>query len=322
MAGVMEKRRFKDIDLSVLMLGTVQFGLPYGIANRTGQPSPAEVTRIIAAAADAGVTALDTAAIYGTAEEVLGAALAELGLRDRMSVVSKVVQMADEGVGAREADRIVEDSVTRSLEKLRLQQLPVCLFHLETNWLHYADSLLRLKEKGLVRHVGASVNFPAAARTIIEGGAAEALQMPTSVLDHRFLRQGIPVIAASRGTALFVRSIYLQGLLLQPEEDVLPEHAPVIPVRRALQELAAEAGMGLAELAVRYLLSLPGITCLVVGMETVEQLRENAALFSRGPLPPDLSARVPQVVPDLPDSILFPGRWSRKMQTPRPVTGA
>ena len=317
----MQKRRFQDSELSVLMLGTVQFGLPYGIANRSGQPSPSEVTRIIAAAVEGGVNALDTAALYGTSEQVLGAAIAELGLRDSLFVTTKVIQIADQGVTARQADAIVEQSVKRSLQRLRLDVLPLCLFHLEGNWLRYADSLLRLKEKGLVRRVGSSVVFPGPAREIISGGKAEAIQMPSSILDHRFLRQGIPALAASRGTTLFARSIYLQGLLLMPETDVMAEHAAVIPVRRALEALAREAGMSTPELAVRYMLSLDGITCLVVGVDTEAQMRENTALFSRGPLPADLCIRIERAVPDLPDTILNPGTWSKKMAAPPPVTG-
>ncbi len=318
----MQKRRFADRDLSALMLGTAQFGLRYGIANRTGQPSPAEVTRILAAAVEGGVNALDTAAVYGTSEEVLGGALAELGLRDSLVIETKVTQMADEGIGSKEADAIVEKSVTASLRKLRLGQVPLCLFHLETNWLRYSESLLKMKEKGLVKHVGSSVNFPGPARQILQSGRAEAVQMPTSVLDHRFLGQGLPDLAASRGAALFARSIYLQGLLLMPEKDMLAEHASVLPVRRALQGIADEAGMGLAELAVRYVLSIRGITCLVVGVDTVEQMRENVALFDRGPLPDEVRRRVEAAVPELPDSILYPGNWSKKMPDPRRVTTA
>ncbi len=303
------------------MLGTVQFGLAYGIANRTGQPSPAEVTRIVAAAVEGGVNALDTASIYGTSEEVLGSVLRELGLHDRVVVATKVAQMSNEGISPRQADAIVERSVTTSLRKLGLERLPICLFHLEQNWLRYADSLLRLKEKGLVLHAGSSVNFPGPAREILSGGRAEVVQMPTSILDHRFLRQGLPAFAGSRAAALFARSIYLQGLLLMPEKDVMAEHASVIPVRRALEGIARGAGMGLAELAVRSMLSVQGITCLVVGVDTAEQMRENVALFDRGPLGADLLARIEAAVPDLPDTILYPGNWSKKMPAPKPLTG-
>ena len=71
--------------LSRLMLGTVQFGMPYGVANRTGQPSYPDVVAILAAAVEGGVNCFDTAAAYGTSEDVLGRALRELGIADRVT---------------------------------------------------------------------------------------------------------------------------------------------------------------------------------------------------------------------------------------------
>ena len=80
--------------------------------------------------------------------------------------------------------------------------------------------------------------------------------------------------------------------------------------------------MWLAELAVRYVLSLRGVTCAVVGAETVRQVRENTALFCRGPLDGELCARIEAAVPDLPNAILYPGNWSKKMAAPEPVSRA
>jgi len=315
-----ETRAFRDLRFSTLVLGTVQLGLPYGIANTTGQPAFLDVLDILSAAVEGGVTCLDTAAVYGESETVLGKALAELGLTDTMIVATKVTQLAAEGISARQADGIVEQSVLRSLRNLRRDRLDLCLFHLEGNFLLYADSLLKMREKGLVRYVGSSVNFPGPAAEILRTGRAEALQMPTSILDHRFLRAGIPALAAGCNAALFVRSIYLQGLLLMPEASIPAEQAAVIPVRHALESIAADAGMGLRELAVRHMLSVPGITALVVGVETAQQMRDNVTLFGKGPLDDALRARVDQAVPDLPDAILFPGTWAKKM-TVKPVTG-
>ena len=97
------------------MLGTVQLGLPYGIANRTGQPSYQEARDILACAYEGGVNCLDTAAIYGTSEEVLGRALAELGIAEEMTIVSKVHHMA-QGLDVATAAAIVEESVVQSLK--------------------------------------------------------------------------------------------------------------------------------------------------------------------------------------------------------------
>jgi aryl-alcohol dehydrogenase-like predicted oxidoreductase len=309
----MESRRYAEFDLSRLMLGTVQLGLPYGIANRTGQPSYQEARDIIACAYEGGVNCLDTAAVYGSSEEVLGRALAELRIADKMIVVSKVHHMA-QGLDAATAAAIVEESVVQSLKRLRLETLPVCLFHIEGNFA-YVETLLRLRERGLVRHVGSSVMTPAATTAIVRSGLAEALQIPTSILDRRFSHPdgGIIRQAADRGIAVFVRSIYLQGLLLMPEEDILAELAEVIPVRRRLEALADEAGMHLSELAVRYVLGLDGVTCSVVGIETLEQMQQNVAMFAKGPLDARLRQAVEAAVPDLPDKILMPNQWSRRM---------
>jgi len=309
----MEKKQFAEFTLSRLMLGTVQLGLPYGIANRTGQPSYQEARGILAAAYEGGVNCLDTAAAYGTSEEVLGRALADLGIADKMTIVTKVHHMA-QGLDAATAAAIIEESVVQSLRRLRLEALPICIFHIEENFC-YADALLRLKERGLVRHIGSSVMTPAATAAIVESGLAEAVQIPTSVLDHRYSHPAGGVIrrAAQAGMAVFIRSIYLQGLLLIAEENLPGELAAVIPVRRRLAALAAEAGISLSELAVRYVLSLDGVMCGVVGIETVEQMRQNLAMFTKGPLDAGLRQAVEAAVPDLPDKILMPSQWSKRM---------
>jgi len=244
----------------------------------------------------------------------LGRALTELDIVDKMTIVSKVHHMA-QGLDAATAAALVEESVLQSLRRLRLEVLPICLFHIEENF-PYVEALLRLKERGLVEYTGSSVMTPAATARIVATGVAEALQIPTSVLDRRYSHPAGGVIrqAAERGIAIFIRSIYLQGLLLQPEEDLRLELVGVLPVRRRLAALAAEAGMGLSELAVRYVLGLDGVTCGVVGIETLDQMRQNLVIFEKGPLDPELRQQVEAAVPALPDKILMPNQWPKRME--------
>jgi aryl-alcohol dehydrogenase-like predicted oxidoreductase len=314
----MEHRQFAEFPLSRLMLGTVQLGLPYGIANRTGQPSYQVARDIIACAYEGGVNCLDTASAYGASEEVLGCALADLGIADRMIVVTKIPHMA-QGLDVSTAAAIVEESVGQSLRRLRLETLPICLFHAEENFT-YVDTLLELRERGLVQHIGSSVMTPARTAAIIDSGLPEALQVPTSVLDRRFSHPngGLIARAATRNVAVFVRSIYLQGLLLMPEPEIMQELSEVFPARRRLEAVGTGAGMSLSELAVRYVLSLDGVTSAVVGVETVEQMRQNLAMFAKGPLDAGLRQAVEEAVPDLPDHILMPNQWSRRMADVEP----
>lgn len=109
--------------------------------------------------------------------------------------------------------------------------------------------------------------------------------------------------------AVFVRSVFLQGLIVMPIEEIALELQEVVPVRRTLQRIADEAGLTIPEMALRYGLSLPGVTGVLTGVETVEQMRANIAITARGPLPSDVVEAISNAVPDLPDTILFPWHW-------------
>lgn len=303
----MKTTLFSGYNLSQFTLGTVQFGQSYGIANKTGRPSFEAVCKILEQALAGGVNCLDTAASYGESEEVIGKALEELDIAGQMVVVTKVAAMDDDLQPAR-ADYLVEQSVVSSLQRLRLDVLPLCLFHAEHNAV-YADSLLKMKEKGLVEHVGISVNSPEWALKAVRSGTFEAMQIPTSLLDLRYHRQGVFIEAKRRGMALFVRSVFLQGLVFLPEPEIPAQLAPVIEVRRRLEKIAAGAGMGLADLAVRFVMGLEGADCLVMGLETLEQLQANLKVFAQGPLGPELMRAVMDAVPQLPDNVIVPFLW-------------
>lgn len=297
----METIRWAEYELSRLALGTVQFGMRYGIANRNGQPSFDEVCSILRLAHESGVNCLDTASAYGTSEEVLGKALRELGLRERMVVVTKIAP------ASKPAD--VAASVELSLERLGLTCLPLVLFHREAN-MEYVGELERCCERGLVRHIGMSCDGdPESAAALIGSGRLKAVQVPASMLDRRNAGAGNFREAARRGMAVFIRSVYLQGLLLMPEESVPVPLRSVLPARRRLESLAKDAGMTLACMAVRYMLGQEGVTCVLAGVESAAQLRENIAMVKEGPLPADLIRAVEQAAPQPADDLIIPARW-------------
>ena len=300
-----------DLGFSRLALGTVQFGLPYGVANRVGQPSFAQVCDILAYAVAHGVTTLDTAAGYGESEAVLGRALREIGALEQTIIVSKTrkVSQMDQERTARNIERWFRESVESSLRKLGLESLPVCLFHDPLD-VEYMDILLELKEEGLVQHTGVSLGEPEQMPRLLSTPGVEAVQISLNMLDRRILEADDLLRAAEAGVAVFVRSIYLQGLLVMPIEEIMPALQEVVPVRRALQRIAEEAGLTMPEMALRYGLSLPGVTSVLTGVETLEQVKTNVAIAARGPLPAEIVAAIEEAVPDLSDTlILRPWLW-------------
>ncbi len=154
-------------------IGTAQFGIPsYGIANRVGKPPYEALREIVRRAFECGATGLDTAAEYGESENLLGRILEELELKQAAFVCSKIshLEVTEDG-------RFVRKSVIRSLRRLRLETLPLCMLH-RAEHLEYTDALIALKEEGLIRYAGVSVYTPEQAVQAIETPGIDAIQHP------------------------------------------------------------------------------------------------------------------------------------------------
>jgi len=288
---------------SKLMLGTVQFGLDYGIANTAGKPSLDTVCKIIKIAHEGGVTALDTAAAYGTSESVLGDALERLGLRDAMMVVSKIPPIA--AVTDVEAERFIEEALRESLRRLRVERLAACLLHREDDF-RYLPLLEKMVAKGMIGGAGVSLD---SVKYLKEAAAVRYIQLPQNALDRRF--EDFWQVVEKNKITVFARSVYLQGLLLMPEDRIKPSLREVVPWRRKLESLGKEAGLCMAELCMRYVLSNPAVASVLTGVDTPEQMRENLRLAAAGPLPEDLAAKLRMCVPLLPEALIRPALWNR-----------
>src|SRR5262249_5365793 len=148
-------------------------------------------------------------------------AFQDLGVADRVTVVTKVrplnpTELADPDL----ARRAIETSVAESRRRLKLDCLPVVLFHREAD-AQYGNVLADLKERGWLKHFGVSCdNKPGQAARFVARGIFSALQLPANILDRRHLQSGVFEEAGSQEVALFIRSVYLQGLLVMPEADV------------------------------------------------------------------------------------------------------
>ena len=295
---------YSKMTLSKLVLGTVQFGLKYGISNTCGQTSFPEVCRILEMAYEHGIMTLDTAAAYGESESVLGKALQRTRLNSRMNVVSKVTPLPED-LNEAQAEDLIRSSLKNSLENLRMDSIHTLLFHRERDW-KYASVLEKIRQEGVIRFCGCSMDGAVPQNS----EKLQAVQVPGNLLDRRFF----PFMRerkAEGGTPchVYVRSVYLQGLLLMKEEQFPDFLRELLPYRRKLANLAAEGGMTLAELCVRYLCSFPEIDGVLTGVETAEQLKMNLQLAEKGPLDGDLLNRIEEMIPQLPEKWIRPSLW-------------
>jgi aryl-alcohol dehydrogenase-like predicted oxidoreductase len=293
--------------ISRFVLGTAQLGMDYGIANVFRQPSEKLACKIVKTALGYGINCFDTAQAYGNSEVVLGRALRYCRAEPDIKIVSKLspkLQPTD--------SEAVEQSIEASCQNLGVDQLWCLMLH-RADWLDswhngLGQTLCRSKQAGDVRYLGVSVYTPDDARRALEHADIQVIQVPCSLWNQRMLREGIFDLAKKKRKLLFVRSVYLQGLLLLSPQDV----AKKLPVaKRASQkwyELAAQFGMSPKNLSISFGLSLNAP--LVIGVENIQQLNENTQLFQQAPLSTDASEGIrSQMSPFLSDEIVDPSLW-------------
>jgi aryl-alcohol dehydrogenase-like predicted oxidoreductase len=300
---------------SRLVLGAAQLGLDYGAVNKTGRPDLATARAMIRALVDGGVTAIDTAAGYGVSEEVIGSILdADPSLRRNLLVVTKLDPLpAADSMPDEELARAAVASIDRSLEKLRLERLALVLFHRAAH-LDLRGGLLRSTLAGQVRlgkvgAVGVSVYSPAEAEAALALDEIRALQVPASVFDHRFLTGGLLDRAVARGVTVFARSAYLQGVIVTPPR-ALPERLMALkgPLTR-FHAICDQWGHSPAEVALAFVRSFAQIRGVVIGMERVEQVRENLALFEAPPLAKSRVDEILRLFAAIPEQLINPSMW-------------
>ncbi len=301
-----------------LVLGSVQLGLPYGAANRTGLPSRRAAHSLVHRAADAGITTFDTARGYGESETRLGEAL---GPARKVHTITKLSPLADLAADApREVVRAAVDaSIEQSLAALQRERLDCLLLHRAWHMTSHGgaiwERLIERLEDGTVLALGVSVQSPAEALAALESKDVQHIQLPFNLLDGRWRKAGvIDRIHARSHITIHARSVFLQGLLAANDPTIWPRIPDVdaCALVDLIAELTAEYDRkNAADLCLAYARGQNWVDGVVVGMETEDQLEANLRLFVRPPLGAEDCARIERRVPALPDALLDPAQWPK-----------
>lgn len=258
-----------------LGLGTVQFGMDYGVSNLQGKTSPTEVDHILRLAADNGVQVLDTAAVYGDSEVVLGQLLAP---DHDFRIVTKTPSFKTPTIHAADAVYLRE-TFHRSLENLRQGNVYGLL-------VHHADDLLvpggerifaemqRLLEDGLVRKIGVSVYSGQQIDNILELYTPDIVQLPLNLFDQRLLESGHLEKLKRRGVEIHARSVFLQGLLLVEPDRVPPHFRPISDELERYARFLEENKLTRLQATLAFAAKQRDVDVVLVGVTSVVELRD------------------------------------------------
>lgn len=256
--------------MNKIALGTAQFGLDYGINNKRGRILKPEAFEILEYAASRGIDVLDTAPAYGNSEAVLGE---YLGSRPgEFKVVSKLPAGA-------ENVRALEESLGR----LKIGALYGYLVHDFGSFRERPrlwNDLVRSRKKGQVCKIGFSLYYPQDYDVLREMRVCpDLVQVPYNIFDQRFAAV-FPEIKGD-GVEIHVRSAFLQGLLLKTAEELDGRFAEIRPKATRLHKLAASAGVSVSTLCLSFVLWNQSIDRVVIGVDNLDNLRQNLKDASR-----------------------------------------
>ncbi len=277
-----------------LALGTVQFGMAYGVANASGQPDRETVRRVLDAARAGGIDLLDTAELYGTAETVLGqAGIAGFGIVSKLGPIDGAAEDLVETLAARFA-AILGRLGTDRLHGLLLHRPEVLLGpDGDRVW----AALEALTGTGLL---GVSTYTPEETEALIERYPLGLVQLPLAPIDRRW--DGTLARLRARHVEVHTRSALLQGLLAMPAAARPPHFARWQGLLDGWDAWVRDRGLSPAAAALGLVRARPDVDRVVVGVETAAQLDE---LLAAPPLGDDL----PEALTTDDPALLNPALW-------------
>ena len=239
-----------------LAIGTVQFGLDYGIANRYGRVNVYEISVILDMAWENGVDTLDTAKAYGASEELIGTYL-----KQRPEWTWNIITKLSDG----ENDIVAQ--IQDSIDKLTILPSVVLAHSAE---LFMADEF----QKRLANKAGVSIYTEDEINQVMQSTLKpDVIQLPMNMLDTRLYRRGILEHLNEKGIEIHVRSAFLQGLFYLPESELINRFSDVVPFLEQLKSIAAGAGLTLSELSLMWLVKIEEVSKVVIGVDGAAQLK-------------------------------------------------
>lgn len=261
--------------ISKFGLGTVQFGLDYGFTKRKSQD---EVNLILKTAVDNGITLIDTAREYGDSEDKIGNFIENY---KNDFVIATKLRIIDElsDLSYKRLENKIYDSVEESLEKLKLNKIPILQLHQTVSDLYenndFWDIINQLKEDNLIDLFGVSVYELSETKNITEnyGNFVDFFQIPYNIFDRRF--DDIQKELEENNIGLISRSTFLKGIIPCSIDEIPEGLEDIKPYKENLINLANNCELTVAELASIFVYYNDYINSTILGVNSPEELENN-----------------------------------------------
>lgn len=257
--------------MNKLTIGTAQFGLNYGINNPNNKLKHPDMRSIINCARNNHISFIDTAISYGNSEKNLG----KIGVKD-FKIISKLPKLPNKILDVK---FWVIDQTKASIKKLNTKKLHGLLLHNPSDLFgphgkNIIEALKELKMSGLVSKIGVSIYDPKELNDIFSLLKFDIVQSPLNIVDRRLLNSGWLSRLKDKGVEVHVRSIFLQGLLLIHRDKIPLKFEKWYKIWDSWVLKLEKNKLNAVSVCLNYLLSIPEIDRIIIGVDNVTQLKE------------------------------------------------
>jgi aryl-alcohol dehydrogenase-like predicted oxidoreductase len=246
-----------------LILGTVQFGLNYGINNSKGKPEKENVFQILSYAYESGIRYLDTAELYGNAHDLIGE-FHKLYPTKKFEIITKFPH---------EFESSLDVKINTYLDQLFVNHLHAILFHSYDSYVKHRTELNGKINK--VVNIGVSVYTNAHMKEVINDTNIDIIQLPFNLFDNTNLRGDLLKKAKEKNKIIHTRSAFLQGLFFMKKDSSNKIRVKLEKELDTISEISLKYSISLGTLALNYCLQQPQIDGVLIGVDSLVQLKEN-----------------------------------------------
>lgn len=257
-------------DTDKLILGTAQFGLNYGINNSQGKPEKEIVFEILSFAYENGIRNLDTAELYGNAHDLIGE-FHKLNPTKKFKIITKFPHHFDDSL---------DNKINTYISQLNVDKLNAIFFHSFDSYLKHKEQLeniIKLKNK-VVKQLGVSIYTSNEMNEVIDDINIDIIQMPFNLFDNLNLRGESLKEAKKKNKVIHTRSAFLQGLFFMKKDNPCKIRTKLEKEIELVTDISLKSSMSIGSIALNYCLMQSNIDGVLIGVETLLQLKENLAI--------------------------------------------
>jgi aryl-alcohol dehydrogenase-like predicted oxidoreductase len=290
--------------MSKIALGTVQFGTDYGVNSVDGQVRPEEVKKILSYGRSKNIDLLDAAPAYGNSEKILG----RMDISN-FKVVTKTRHFDNTEIKNNDV-KLLNNDFHHSLKDLKIDSVYGVLIHNADDLLKPGaeklfDQLQELKQAEKIVKIGVSVYEHNQLQSILDIFDIDLVQLPFNILDRRMVDTGMLTKLREKNIEVHARSVFLQGLLLMSEKNRPDQFQRWNGLWKLWHEWLSDNHISALEVTIRHAISMPEISRVLVGVDTVDQLKE-IIMASPGVLP-----NIPPEMFTNDTNLLNPSNWGK-----------